>query len=658
MATATDVPAESDAAMELEEAQSSEAAPLVKSVRIVDPIVASPSGSSSTKMTAPPSWTDSTRSNSSLRSNVSSASSDVAKPGLRDNLMRRQRKDRNPMNYYETIHMLGVGSMGSVTKVKKRESVIGGSARQEYVDSIHGVEGFCFSLPIVGHILRWCTGRDLGQRVKRDLFVESPSSVNSERDVSTSSSASPAASNARKILRSPSSALSYAKKDMYFALKTIHFDRVTNQQLVEELQNEIDILKSMDHPNIVRALETYEYRYNSCIVLELCEGGDLYMRDPYSEDDALRIVTSLLSAVEYMHYLIRGDYDQAADLWSIGVIAFMLLSSQMPFFGKTQEDVVRKILNCGYVMRGLKWTKASKEAKAFVQKLLVIDPSNRPSASKALQDEWISPTTSALSTCSSEEEIEEMQLAIASMDAFAGYSTLKKLALMVLAHKSTSEEIGFLKKIFKRFDRDHNGDIGQPEFQAVLEEFGFGEEEIINVFLGCDMDGSGMLHYTEFLAATIEAHGSISEEALSEAFDRIDSDDSGYISTQNLREILGEFVTSEYIEHIILEAESELDYSEEMKQQLERKPAQYHFIAYEEFMALWDHQKEDTRMKAYQKVKGRRGNPSIVESRPMTITISENEDQSGSDSELSLDPIAVSQFQTERAISVRKYADI
>ena len=208
-------------------------------------------------------------------------------------------------SYYETIQVLGVGSMGSVTKVKKRENVIGGSARQSYVNSVHGIEGFCFSLPIIGHLLRHCTGKDLGHRVKRDLFVTSPSSVNSERDISSasspSSSSSSSSSNGRSLLRSPSSTLSYAKKDLYFALKTIHFDRVTDQQLVLELQNEIDILKSMDHPNIVRALETYDYRNNSCIVLELCEGGDLYTRDPYTEEDALSIVASLLSAVEYMH---------------------------------------------------------------------------------------------------------------------------------------------------------------------------------------------------------------------------------------------------------------------------------------------------------------------------------------------------------------------
>jgi serine/threonine protein kinase len=204
----------------------------------------------------------------------------------------------NLNSYYETIQVLGAGSMGSVTKVKKRESVIGGSARQDYVNSIHGIEGFCFSLPIIGHMLRSCTGRDLGQRVKRDLFVTSPSSLDTERDIRASSTSG----RSRSFHRSPSSTISYARKELYFALKTIHLDRVTDQQLVEELQNEIDILRSMDHPNIVRALETYDYRNNSSIVLELCEGGDLYTRDPYSEADALRICTSLLSAVEYMHY--------------------------------------------------------------------------------------------------------------------------------------------------------------------------------------------------------------------------------------------------------------------------------------------------------------------------------------------------------------------
>lgn len=65
--------------------------------------------------------------------------------------------------------------------------------------------------------------------------------------------------------------------------------------------NEVEILKQLDHPNIVKAMETYDYNGRLFLVLELCSGGDLYTRDPYTEDEAARIVTSLLSAVAYLH---------------------------------------------------------------------------------------------------------------------------------------------------------------------------------------------------------------------------------------------------------------------------------------------------------------------------------------------------------------------
>jgi calcium-dependent protein kinase len=63
----------------------------------------------------------------------------------------------------------------------------------------------------------------------------------------------------------------------------------------------VDILRSLDHPNIVRAIETFDYQNHLSLVLELCSGGDLYSRDPYTEDQAKVIVRSLLSAVAYLH---------------------------------------------------------------------------------------------------------------------------------------------------------------------------------------------------------------------------------------------------------------------------------------------------------------------------------------------------------------------
>lgn len=84
-------------------------------------------------------------------------------------------------------------------------------------------------------------------------------------------------------------------------MKSIHLSRVTDPSFVEELRNEVRILRDVDHPHIVRPIETYEHRNQIFIVMELCSGGDLYTRDPYTEPEAARIVGNILSAISYMH---------------------------------------------------------------------------------------------------------------------------------------------------------------------------------------------------------------------------------------------------------------------------------------------------------------------------------------------------------------------
>lgn len=91
-----------------------------------------------------------------------------------------------------------------------------------------------------------------------------------------------------------------------------------------------------------------------------------------------------------------------------------------------------------------------------------------------------------------------------------------------------------------------------------------------------DLDGTGRIRYTEFIAATIEAHGAIGEERLAEAFDRLDSDDSGYISADNLIEILGKEIPRSEIDAIIAEADLTKDNQ----------------VSYSEFLALWETKKE------------------------------------------------------------------
>jgi EF-hand domain pair len=108
------------------------------------------------------------------------------------------------------------------------------------------------------------------------------------------------------------------------------------------------------------------------------------------------------------------------------------------------------------------------------------------------------------------------------------------------------------------------------------------------------LDGSGRIRYTEFLAATIEAQGAISEQRLAEAFDRLDSDDSGYISADNLAEILGDDFPREEIDEIFREVGVSKDNQ----------------ISYAEFLALWEQKHEVDRFEKLQLLQQTHGSSS------------------------------------------------
>jgi len=424
----------------------------------------------------------------------------------------------------------------------------------------------------------------------------------------------------------------------YYALKSIHLDRVNDPTFVSELKNEIAIMKRLDHAHIVRPIETYENKGHLYMVMELCSGGDLYSRDPYTEDQAARIINGIISAVAFMHehnvihrdlkyenvmfanshpkaeikiidfglskkYLpnqsmregvgtvytmspqvLEGNYNESADIWAVGVLAYMLLSSQMPFFGRKRRDILEKIMRCEYDFVGRRWSTVSKQAKNFVSELLQFDPKSRPTAEEAKQCLWLNMKLNSSVRTATENEMDAIAI---SIESYSSKRTLQKLALMVIAHKSTSEEIGFLRKVFKRYDTDKSGAISLDEFKQCLSKYGFNEDYMEVLFVGTDLDGTGSIKYTEFLAATIEITGLVTEDRLAEAFDRLDSDDSGFISFKNLRDILGDDVPSEYVDQVLAEA----------AQTGQKK------VSYQEFLAMWKDELEERKLEGTRGIK-------------------------------------------------------
>lgn len=171
---------------------------------------------------------------------------------LRGNLM-RELVDRDPLFNYEVVKVLGVGSMGSVAKVKKRGSAIGGSARvslQQHFSREKRMKE-CARIPLFGSILVHCMGWFHKVSATSDANGLDASQQNSVTASSGSSILAPQANNSGQTVEDDE-----GKYQVVYAMKSIHLSRVTDPTFVEELRNEVRILKRLDHPHIVRPVRS------------------------------------------------------------------------------------------------------------------------------------------------------------------------------------------------------------------------------------------------------------------------------------------------------------------------------------------------------------------------------------------------------------------
>jgi len=490
----------------------------------------------------------------------------VSTPMLGENMMRKL-VNRDPYDIYQPVKLLGTGSMGSVNMVKKREEFLGGSARfhnlslqkQLELQGVHPYFVTIFTLPGIGDFLLKCSGIDIKAEDALSRSMHSKSVHSHLSDMSLNGSQvgeySPPDFNLMDISnrsvvsfiqplhsRRPrhKSIIAYLNSErakgkyvFHYALKSIHLSRVHDFTYIRELKNEINLMKKLDHCNIVRPLETYQFSGQLYMLMELCSGGDLYARDPYTEEQAAHIVESLLSAVAYMHEhsivhrdlkyenvmfvnsspnseikiidfglskkflpdqklkdgvgtiytmapeVLKKNYTSKADVWSVGVIAYMLLSSQMPFYGRKRREIVKKISKATYDFKGRRWTTISSQAKDFVMELLKRDPTERPTAEEARKTLWVNAGQSSFSSMRTEEGMAAVNK---SLESYSTLKKLQKLALMVIAHKSSSEEIGFLRKAFQKYNSEHHGTITLVEFKKCLSMYEYSDTYMEHLF--------------------------------------------------------------------------------------------------------------------------------------------------------------------------------
>ena len=365
---------------------------------------------------------------------------------------------------------------------------------------------------------------------------------------------------------------------------------------LEKFQREISILMKADHPNIIKLYEYFESKNNFYLVMEECNGGELFDKiiehidndEMYTEKEAAEIIMEIMSAIEYCHnngichrdlkpenllYFKKGDekdnpikiidfglsqkidikkilsskvgtayyvspeilsgkYNEKCDIWSAGVILYVLLSGDPPFNGPSDGVIYSKIKKMKFDYPSDKWNRISSEAKDLLNHMLV--PENeRYTAKQVLAHPWFKNVK--------EKKLEKLNFSSKFFKDYNLMNKLQKAILLFIASRLSENEILNLKEIFKAFDVNNDGQISYNEFEEGLKKIKnneINEKEINECFSSIDTDKNGKIDYTEFLAASLEKRIFLKEEKLYEAFSAFDKDHNGKITKEELMSVL------------------------------------------------------------------------------------------------------------------------
>ncbi|KAJ0981735.1 hypothetical protein J5N97_009990 [Dioscorea zingiberensis] len=260
--------------------------------------------------------------------------------------------------------------------------------------------------------------------------------------------------------------------------------------------------------------------------------------------------------------VLRKKYGPEADVWSAGVIIYILLSGVPPFWAENEQGIFEQILNGSLDFESDPWPSISVSAKDLVRKMLVRDPKKRLTAHEVLCHPWIQVGSTA-----PDKPLDSAVLS--RLKQFSAMNKLKKMALRIIAENLSEEEIAGLKEMFKMIDTDNSGQITFEELKAGMERVGANlkESEIYALMQAADVDNSGTIDYGEFVAATLHLNKVEREDHLYAAFSYFDKDGSGYITQDELQQACDEFgLENVRLEEMIGEVDQDndgrIDYSE------------------------------------------------------------------------------------------------
>ncbi|CAK7329824.1 unnamed protein product [Dovyalis caffra] len=310
------------------------------------------------------------------------------------------------------------------------------------------------------------------------------------------------------------------RKGQQVAVKIIPKSKMTTAIAVEDVRREVRILRDLTgHNNLVHFYDAFEDLDNVYIVMELCEGGELLDRilsrgGKYSEDDAKAVMVQILNVVAFCHLqgvvhrdlkpenflytskeensqlkvidfglsdfarpderlndivgsayyvapeVLHRSYSTEADVWSIGVIAYILLCGSRPFWARTESGIFRAVLKADPSFDEAPWPALSLEAKDFVKRLLNKDPRKRITAAQALSHPWIRDYNDV--------KVPLDILIFKHMKAYMRSSSLRKAALRALSKTLNVDELFYLKEQFALLEPNKSSSITLENLRMAL----------------------------------------------------------------------------------------------------------------------------------------------------------------------------------------------
>lgn len=406
-----------------------------------------------------------------------------------------------------------------------------------------------------------------------------------------------------------------------FAIKDFKL-RDIDKKKREELESECEIFLGMDHPHVARLVDVYESEEKLSLVMECMEGGELFdrviQRKKFTERDAANAAHQMLLALNYLHYhnvvhrdiklenwlyekdstdhlklidfgfskvynpdtdmkmrmscgtlayvapeVLNKSYGVKCDMWSVGVVIFILLVGYMPFSGPDEKQIAN-IREGKFTLKPDKWSQVSEEALDFIKKLIVVNPVKRMSAEEALNHPWIIGRTDMLSKHGSGSSVtaDVEESTAHSLFKFSQESKFRRSVLATMAWSLSPDERRKVRDQFLAIDTTHSGTITLEEFKQVItsqDTMKMDEEQMERVFKQIDVAGNNEIQYSEFLAAMVSQRIALHEDLLKQTFRRFDKDNSGFIDIENLKEVLGESFSPEEITKIMAEVDTNGD---------------------------------------------------------------------------------------------------